>query len=111
MAIPPGPRSVSFFFPAFVGVDSLSMFRKLTKPIVMALLIFQLAVGLPWPVADASPFAGGPDSAQPEHCLSHGALAGKAITQGAKVLTRPLSVPHAPMDKHGCCGTYSCQCH
>jgi hypothetical protein len=61
-----------------------------------AVLLFQLAVGMNWPVAQAAPV--------PQHDQSGG-------MQMAHCPEHDSSHPPQPLAKHACCRAAGCQCH
>jgi len=83
--------------------------------IISALLMFQLAIGLQWPVAQAV-------VTQPQqqmdglgegHCPTHSPK-DSSIEQGRRSAGAPMSAPsshHHPAGKHDCCHSLGCQCH
>jgi len=88
--------------------------KKFVNKMIAALLLFQLAFGLPWQVVHAivvSPEmqTSGIDA---KHCPDHPSKdlkADKGIR--AATSTSAPSSHHGPAPKHDCCGSLGCQCH
>jgi hypothetical protein len=79
--------------------------------LIAALLMFQLAFGVHWQLANAATVL--PVHAlDGEHCPAHHPQPSEA-DQGLGAQTRGHvpSFPHAPINKHDCCQSLGCQCH
>jgi hypothetical protein len=104
------PQS-AILLPALVGVSSTAMRRTPLNLLTIALLMFQLAIGLQWQVAYAEdvPAEQGTNAVPGEHCKSHAAKAAAREIQGAQ--TRGPLFSKKAFGKHDCCRSAGCQCH
>jgi len=93
--------------------------RGPTSYLMYAVLVFQLAVGMDWPVAHAAtvPQQGQPGGMEMARCPEHASLgvgAGGPDTHNGQVEGSadhdPSHHPEPPA-KHHCCRSAGCQCH
>ena len=76
---------------------------------LQGLLMFQLAVGMQWPIAHAAITDSLPPRA--ERCAQHAAL-GSGGPLASPNATPPRSLAHNVFHKsHDCCRSAACQCH
>lgn len=85
------------------------MFRK-AKPIILALLIVQLAMGMNMAIGRTGPYRGPPRGMPcPEQAMMASAMSGSHAHPANHAATaQPRSNHHRPMS---CCGSAGCQCH
>lgn len=90
------------------------MLQAVSRHLVFAVLVFQLAVGMFWGSAQAAQYAelAHPGAVASEGCPDHasGARRGAALSHSSKALT-VASHQQLPVKKHDCCRSLSCQCH
>jgi hypothetical protein len=88
--------------------------RRPASYLIYAVLVFQLAVGMHWPLAQAASVREQVHSsnAEAEHCPEHASL-GKGIYAGqhAGSADRVPSHSQNPLQKHDCCRSAGCQCY
>lgn len=83
--------------------------------VIVAVLVFQLAIGLHWQMMHAAVLpaqlqAAGAEAA--EHCPAHQAKPpGSAEAHGATVSPHAASLHHGAGHQHECCLSPGCQCH
>jgi hypothetical protein len=82
--------------------------------VIAALLMFQLAIGLQWQVAQAvvNPPERPMNRMEAGHCPTHPSKdSGTDEGRGAGASTSAPSPHSTPASKHDCCGSSGCQCH
>jgi hypothetical protein len=82
--------------------------------LIAALLMFQLAFGVHWQLANAATVlpVQGMNALDGEHCPVHHPQPSEADQRlGAQSRSHVPAFPHAPINKHDCCRSLGCQCH
>ena len=88
------------------------MSQRLANLPIIVLLMFQLAFGVQWQVANAAtPMpTQGKDVLNAEHCPTHQPQSSADEHLGAQTIGHLPSSPHTPNNKHDCCHSVGCQC-
>jgi hypothetical protein len=83
--------------------------RRSQGHLLHVVLMFQLAMGMYWPAAQALPMSPPPSDASAGHCPEHSAARAPQIHADR---TAPAAGAHTGdlLKKHDCCRTPGCQC-